>query len=79
MVEVTGEPVALTAGYPAALTSLLVGVKTGELVGSDLGSIGFDVGRKVVPACWRLLLRLIKLDVLVANDNAFAAPALKAA
>jgi hypothetical protein len=36
------------------------------------GAIGFDVGTEGLSACWRLLLRLIKLDVIRANDNALA-------
>jgi hypothetical protein len=36
------------------------------------GPIGFDVGTESLSACRRLLLRLIKRDVLFANDNAIA-------
>ena len=36
------------------------------------GPIGFDVGTESLSACRRRLHRLIKRDVLIANDNAIA-------
>lgn len=42
------------------------------VAGNHEGAIGFDVGTEGYSACWRLLLRLIKRDVPVANDNALA-------
>ncbi len=43
-----------------------------RMLSGPTGAIGFDVGSEGLSACWRLLLRLIKLDVIRANDNALA-------
>ena len=39
-----------------------------DVVGKT-GPIGFDVGKKVRSACWRLLLRLPSWTFTTANDN----------